>query len=109
MAMKSLKYAVVVVAALGLAACRQANGPMPPLNATIQEELVDVGHDLQNISRKDPQGPEDLAHDLRKYSERTVTHSSIDELSKRTATVLVGKKVDEQTGNRLAHTLWTAV
>jgi hypothetical protein len=110
MNMKSLKYALIVAAAVGLAGCRQADGPMPAMNPNIQGELEDVRHDLQNIAtNRDPAGPKDLADDLRKYSDKRAAHPAIDELSRKTATALPGKKVDEQTGNRLAHSLWTVV
>ena len=82
---------------------------MPDLNANVKEELVDVRRDLQNISNRDPTAPEDLGHDLRKYTENAAAHPSIDELTKRTATVLPGKKLDQQSGDRLAQQLWTTV
>jgi hypothetical protein len=99
----------VAAAAVGLAACRQADGAMPDLNPSVQEELVDVRRDLQNIANRDPTGSEDLSHDLRKYTENAAVHPAIDELTKRTATVLPGRKVDQPTGDRLAQQLWTSV
>ena len=108
--MKSVRLAFIVATALGLAACRQADGPMPAMNPNIQGELEDVRHDLQNIATGyDKQAPQDLAGDLKKYSDKRSAHPAIDELTQKTADILPGKKIDEQTGNRLAHTLWTVV
>lgn len=108
--MKStVHYAIILVSALALGACRQADGPMPPANADIQGELEDVRHDLQNIAKSDPAGPQDLADDIGKYSRRATAIPAINELTRRTANVLVGKTVNEQAGQRLAHSLWTTV
>ena len=108
--MKStVHYAIILVSALALGACRQADGPMPPVNAEIQNELLDISHDLQNVARRDPAGPEDLAHDLGKYPRQSDEMPAVNELTRRTSNVLVGKTVNEQAGQRLAHSLWTTV
>ena len=82
---------------------------MPTPDANIQGELEDVRHDLQNIAKSDPAGPQDLADDIAKYSMRATATPAINELTRRTANVLVGKTVNEQAGQRLAHSLWTTV
>ena len=92
---------------LSLGACRQADGPVPTPNQTIQEELVDVANDLQNVgSGRDPQAPKDLADDLRKYARQPSAEPSVDELSARTAKALAGVNLPEQARQRLTHSLW---
>ena len=108
--MKStFQYAIILFSALALGACRQADGPMPTADANTQGELEDVRHDLQNVAKRDPMAEQDLADDLGKYSRRRTAIPAVNELIRRTATVLTGKTVNEQAGNRLAHSLWTTV
>ena len=105
-----VRHVLIVIAGLSLGACRQADGPVPAPNQTRQEELVDVARDLQNIaSGRDPQGPQDLAADLRKYAEGPDAVLAVDELSTRTAGALGGRNLAEQDAQRLAHNLWLAV
>ena len=101
------RYVLIVIAGLSSGACRQADGPIPAPNPTVQEELVDVTRDLQNISTgRDPQAPKDLADDLRKYAHRPSAEAAVDELSRRTAGVLGGVNLTEQAAQRLTHNLW---
>ena len=98
------------MAGLSLGGCRQADGPIPTPNQTVQEELADVARDLQNVAASsDPQAPGDLADDLRKYSPRPNARPAVDALSQRTAGVLVGIALTEQDAQRLAHVLWLSV
>ena len=98
------------MAGLSLGACRQTDGPIPAPDATVQEELVDVARDLQNVaSGRDPQGPQDLASDLRKYADRRSAVPAVDELSTRTTRAIGGRNLAEQDAQRLAHNLWLAV
>lgn len=101
--------AIIVFSALALGACRQADGPMPTANEEVQNELQDITHDLQNVARRDPAGPEDLAHDLGKYPRVNDEVPAVNELSRRTGDVLLGKTFNEQTAQRMAHSLWTSV
>jgi hypothetical protein len=83
---------------------------MPAPDQNVQEELVDVTRDLQNVATgRDPQAPEDLAQDLRKYTDSPSAKLVVDELSQRTATVLAGVDLTEQAAQRLAHNLWLSV
>ena len=104
------RYVLIVIAGLSLGACRQADGPIPAPNETVQEELVDVTRDLQNVaSGRDPQAPKDLADDLRKYARRPSAEPVVDELSRRTAGVLAGINLTEQAAQQLTHNLWLSV
>ena len=95
---------------LGLGGCRQADGPMPTPSQTYQEELVDVARDLQNVATgRDPSGPNDLADDLRKYTEKPAARPLVDELSARTVKAIAGRDLPEQDAQRLAHNLWVSV
>jgi hypothetical protein len=102
-------YAVIVFAALALAGCRQADGPMPTVNPEVENELHDISRDLLNVAGRDPAGPEDLTHDLSKYPRQKDEMPAVTELSRRTTSVLVGRPINEQAAQRMAHSLWTSV
>ena len=100
----------IVTLSVFLAGCRQADGPVPTPNQIYQEELVDVARDLQNVaSGRDPNGPVDLADDLRKYTDKEAAKPLVDELSARTAKALQGRELADQDAQRLAHNLWVSV
>lgn len=93
-----------------LGGCRQADGPLPTPSQTYQEELVDVARDLQNVATgRDPNGPADLADDLRKYTDKATAKPLVDELSARTAKAIAGRDLADQDAQRLAHSLWVSV
>jgi hypothetical protein len=99
-----------MTAAVSMSACRQADGPIPTPSQGEQEELHDVGRDLQNVAAgRDPQAPKDLAEDLRKYVKRKTSEPAIDELSRRTSSVLPGKNLPDQAAQQLAHDLWLSM
>lgn len=100
-------YVFIIFSALALGGCRQADGPMPAVNAEIENELHDISRDLQNVAGRDPAAPDDLAHDLGKYPRQTDEMPSVNELSRRTVNVVVGRSLDDQAAQRLAHSLWT--
>lgn len=108
--MRSLfSYALIVVVALSVSACRQADGPVPAPNPVVQEELQDVSRDLQNVAGNNPTGPEELAVDLGKYVIRPSAMPAVDELVRRTARVLPNTKLTDQTAQQLAHNLWVSI
>ena len=83
---------------------------MPTPSEDVQAELDDVTRDLQNIALgRDPQARQDLADDLRKYSEAPSLDPAVDELSRRAATVLAGVDLAEDAAQQLAHSLWLSV
>ena len=104
------RHVLVLLAAIPFAACRQADGPIPTPAEGVQEELHDVGRDLQNVaSGRDPQAPNDLFEDLRKYVKRKTSEPAINELTRRTAAVLPGKNLPDQAAQQLAHDLWLSM
>ncbi len=107
--MRSRAIIAIVVVAAVTSACRQADGPVPTPNATVQEELQDVARDLENAASKNPDAPEDLAHDLRKYVIRQGATPAVEELSRRTTQALQSSKLTEQAAQQIAHNLWITV
>ena len=108
--MKSLFHcALILVAGVSVGACRQADGLVPTPSAEAQSEIGDISRDLQSIAAREAQASADLADDLRKYAELTSLQPAIDELSRRTASVVAGSTLTEEAAQQLAHDLWVVV
>jgi hypothetical protein len=107
---RQIAYAVIVAAAFHLAACRQADGPMPESTPSTPNELGDLSRDLQNLASGDPSGPKDLADDISHYAEGTDGGpAAATELSRRLGTALTGKTFKLAQAMPVAHTTWSTV
>ena len=103
-------YALVVMFALSLGACRQADGPLPPATGSVPNELGDITRDLQNLANGGPDGPKDLTDDISHYAEGTDGGQvAAAELSRRLGQALTGKTFKLAEAMPLAHSCWVAV
>ena len=101
----------VIVAVLGLssAACRMADGPLPPATGDVPNELGDISRDLWNTANGNPDGMADLATDLGHYAEgRDGGPVATAELSRRLGQALAGKMFMVAEALPLAHSCWLA-
>ena len=113
----SIPYLLIVIVGVSVGACRQADGPVPTPTADVQNELIDISRDLQNIAARDVQASAELAIDLGRFwgfgvdsfSELSDIQAAVDELARRTSSLLAGSNLTEQTAQQLAHNLWVAV
>ena len=107
---RHLAYAIIVSASLSVAACRQADGALPPATGTVANELGDISRDLQNLASGNAEGPKDLADDIRHYAEGTNGgEAAAGELSQRLGVALTGKAFKLAQALPVAHTCWVAV
>jgi len=107
---RQIAYAVVAACALQLAACRQADGPMPAATASTPNELGDINRDLQNLASGDPSGTKDLSDDISHYAEgASGGPAAAAELSRRLGEALTGKTFKLAQAMPVAHTCWVAV
>ncbi|HEY6360887.1 MAG TPA: hypothetical protein VIX63_07260 [Vicinamibacterales bacterium] len=103
-----LLSALLLTLSLGLAACRQPDGPLPAPEGEDQNRLEDISRDLLSVARGDAQARQDLADDLRVFVDSNVEAApAVDELARRTAEVVAGRTLNDQNAQRLAHQLWT--
>jgi hypothetical protein len=100
--------ALIIAVSLGMAGCRQADGPVPVAEGEVPNRLVDISRDLMSVSRGDAQARQNLTDDLRVFVGRKEALPAADELARRTSAVVDGKTLDDQSAERLAHHLWTA-
>ena len=107
---RHLAYAIIVTAALSAAACRQADGALPPATGAVANELGDISRDLQNLASGNPDGPKDLTDDISHYAEGTNGgQAAAGELSRRLGVALTGKTFKLAQALPVAHTCWVAV
>ena len=107
--MQNRAWIAAVLFPLLLAGCRQADGPMPEANGEVPNRLSDITRDLQSVARGDMQARQDLADDVTVFVDAgKESRQAVNELSRRTAEVVDGSRLSDQTAQRLAHQLWTA-
>lgn len=99
-----LGVAAVLVAAV--LACRQADGPAPTPTPDQSNEIADISRDMMNVVNKDPQAPDDLRSDLMKYSPNEAASREIAQLARDLTQALASARLEDQTAQRLAQTLW---
>ena len=109
--MKKLGMAMVVVLAVGVAGCKQADGPIPDENAGDRmNDLGDIGKDLRAIQAKDPSGASDFIEDLSKLCpERPGEEPSHELASRVVVAVEAGGKLTMPDAVKLGTTLWQTV
>jgi hypothetical protein len=106
---RQIYYALLVVIALPLAACRQADGPMPEATESVANELGDISRDMQNVAYQNPSGTKDLSDDISHYAQGTNGEAAAQELARRLAQALSGKMFKIAQAMPVAHTSWVAV
>lgn len=109
--MKKFGMAVAVVMALGIAGCKQADGPL--LDATAPDrvgDMSDIGKDLMAIQAKDPSGTTDFIDDVTKLCPEKSGEAPSRELASRVAAaVQAGGKLTMPDAVKLGTALWQTV
>lgn len=101
-----MRAALVLALALCAIGCRQPDGLPPTPTAEQSNEIGDIARDMINVVNKNPEAPEDLRGDLSRYSQTQDVASETDALARQLAQALAGARLDDETAQRLAHTLW---
>lgn len=103
------RFALLIALALGAAACRQPDGPIPTPSREQRNEIGDIARDMQNLVNRDAEAPADLANDINKYGQTEEAVAQSQELARRLVAALPGARLDDATADRVAHTLWLAL
>ena len=104
-----LLVSVVIVSAPAVSGCRQPDGPMPQPNGEQENKIVDLGRDLQNVSRGDATAVGELRDDLGGLSSVVVPTDRVGALSSALANALRGKMLADDMSARLARPLFIAL
>jgi predicted small lipoprotein YifL len=95
--------------ALSLAGCRQPDGPLPVPTEDAKDEIGELARDMINVINRESQAEAELASDVSKYGSDIEAVDASRELARRLTDVLPSAKLDEQSAQRLAHTMWVGV
>jgi hypothetical protein len=102
-----LLFSLLTLTLLAVAGCRQSDGPVPVPDGDDPNRIVDLSRNLLNIAGGDPQGPEDLAKDLRVFVEENPgAQPAVAELANRSAAAVRGVMLSEAAARELADELW---
>jgi hypothetical protein len=108
--LRQIACVLMLVVAVSLAGCRQADGPMPEATESVANELGDISRDLQNVAYQNPSGATDLSEDISHYAQGTNGgEAAAKELANRLAQALAGKMFKIAQAMPVAHTAWVAV
>jgi hypothetical protein len=108
--LRQICFVLILVVTVTLAACRQADGPMPEASESIANELGDISRDLQNVAYRNPTGVQDLNEDISHYAEGTNGgQAAAQELARRLGDALGGKMFKVAQAMPVAHTAWVTV
>jgi hypothetical protein len=109
-ALTALSPALALLSLLLLSGgCRQADGPMPTPNREQANEIGDIARDLINVANKDPQAPDELRGDIAKYGSNDAAVQQMSDLAREVSQALAGARLDDQSAQNLATTLWVGL
>lgn len=100
---------VILVLAVVAAGCRQVDGPILTPTESLRDEIGDVAQDVLNVANQNPQAPQELADDLRKFSPTPEAEPQALELARRISDVLPGRTVSEHDAEGMARALWLGI
>jgi hypothetical protein len=107
---RTLACAIVFGMTLSVAACRQADGPMPPTTDSVSNEIGDISRDLRTLAGGSSDAANDLSADISHYAEGTNGgQAAAVELSRRVGDAVTGKSFTVEQALPVAHTCWVAV
>ena len=92
-----------------LAGCQQDDGPVPAKDEEVTNRIEDVAHDLSNVAGGNQQAPGELAEDLVGFLDGAPGREAAEELGRRLAKAVVGRKMTEETARKLAEQLWVGM
>jgi hypothetical protein len=105
----AVRIALALTLCVAAGGCRQPDGPLPTPARDQSNEIGDIARDLMNVANKDPQAPEELKSDLSKYGHTEEAVAQINALSNDLAQAIGAARLEEQTAQSLAKTLWVGL
>jgi hypothetical protein len=107
--MRVILSALLLIAALGAVACKQGDGPMPAKIKDVPNRLEDLHRDLSAVVGGEQQAVQDLADDLLVFTEEPDGQTATKALATTVCSMLVNRKVNDETQKKIVDLLWTSV
>jgi hypothetical protein len=101
--------ALVLVTALGAVACKQGDGQLPAKTNEVPNRLGDLKRDLEAIIGGEQQAVQDLADDLLVFTDEPEGRNATKALAVTVSSMLVNRKITEETQTKVVDLMWTAV
>lgn len=101
--------ALVLIAALGTGACKQGDGPMPAKVDDVPNRLGDLQRDLAAVVGGEHQAVQDLTDDLLVFTDEPEGQTAAKALATTVCSMLVSRKVSDETQKKIVDLLWTSV
>jgi hypothetical protein len=101
--------ALVLVTALGAVACKQGDGQLPAKTNEVPNRLGDLKRDLEAIIGGEQQAVQDLADDLLVFTDEPEGRNATKALAVTVSSMLVNRKINEETQTKVVDLMWTAV
>jgi hypothetical protein len=102
-------FALVLIAALGAGACKQGDGAMPGKINDVPNRLGDLKRDLEAVVGGEQQAVQDLTDDLLVFTDEPEGRNATKALAMTVASMLVNRKVNDETQTKVVDLLWTSV
>jgi hypothetical protein len=101
--------ALVLVGALGAAACKQGDGVLPGKSGDVPNRLGDLQRDLAAVVGGDQQAVQDLTDDLMVFCEEPEGRNAAKAMATTVSSMLVNRPVNDEAQAKIVNLLWTAV
>ena len=107
--MRLTMCALVLAAAVGAAACKQGDGPLPEKSGDVPNRLGDLHRDLQAIIGGDQRAIQDLSDDLVVFTEEPEGQAAAKAMATTVCSMLVNKPLNDEAQTRIIDLMWKAV
>jgi hypothetical protein len=106
MVVSQATMAIVVLALVTAAGCRQADGQMPVPVGEQQNKVQDLGRDLQNIADRQPDAEKDFLEDVLALDAKPRPEPVVRELTSSLSSALAGKALEESKAQGIANAIF---
>jgi hypothetical protein len=100
--------ALVLVAAVGAAGCKQGDGALPAKTGEVPNRISDMKRDLESMVAGDQTALKDLTDDLNVFTEEKEGQTAVRGLTNTLAPMLMNRSITDETMTRIVTVLWTA-
>jgi len=107
--MRAMVCTLVLVAAVGVSACKQGDGALPAKSGDVPNRLGDLKRDLEAVIGGDQRAIDDFADDLRVFTEEPDGQMMTNAMATTVGSMLVSRRVNDEAQTKIVSLLWTAV